>query len=226
MLVDRVAVLHVLTPSSVRGVDSLAVVASLVTGALTGLTLILAIGAQNAFVLRQGVLGEHVGVVVAICVASDVVLIAAGVGGIGVLVEQAGWLLEVVRWLGVAFLTTYGLLSLRRAWHAGALSPDDAPRPGRSRGAVALTAVALTWLNPHVYLDTVLLLGSVAAQQGPTRRWWFGLGAMLGSLVWFLALGYGARSLRGLLARPRAWQVLDVAIGLVMLALALVLVPW
>ena len=145
---------------------------------------------------------------------------------IGVLVERAGWLLEVVRWLGVAFLATYGVLSLRRARHAGALRPDDAPHQGRSLGTVALTAVALTWLNPHVYLDTVLFLGSVAAQQGPTGRWWFGLGAMLGSTVWFLALGYGARSLRGVLARPRAWQVLDVVIGLVMLALAVALVPW
>ena len=199
---------------------------AVLTGLATGLGLIVAIGAQNAFVLRQGALGEHVGVVVAVCTVSDLLLIGAGVGGVGVLVERAGWLLEVVRWLGVAFLGTYGVLSLRRARHAGALRDEDAPPRTRSVRAAVLTALALTWLNPHVYLDTVLLLGSVAAHQGPDGRWWFGLGAGLASTVWFLALGYGARSLRGLLARPRAWQVLDTVIGVGMVALALALVPW
>jgi len=190
-------------------------------GLVTGLTLIIAIGAQNAFVLRQGLLRAHVGVVVAICAVSDLVLILAGVAGIGTLVEQAPTALTVVRWLGVAFLSWYGVASLVRA-----LRPDALRAAGRGaadrRTAVA-TALALTWLNPHVYLDTVLMLGSIANQHGSTGRWWFGGGAALGSLVWFAGLGWGARRASGLLASPRAWQVLDVAIGLTMLGIAVML---
>ena len=186
-------------------------------GFLTGLALIVAIGAQNAFVLRQGLLRSHVGVVVAICAVSDAVLIAAGVAGIGTVVEEAPVALDVVRWLGVAFLTWYGVTALLRARHAEGLAAARASAGGR-RTAV-LTAVALTWLNPHVYLDTVLLLGSVANQHGGDR-WWFALGAVLGSVVWFTGLGYGARRAAGWLSSPRAWRVLDVLIGLTMLAIA------
>ncbi len=192
------------------------------TGLATGLTLIVAIGSQNAFVLRQGLKREHVGPVVAVCAVSDLVLIVAGVGGIGFLVERAGWLLDLVRWLGVAFLVAYGLVSLRRAWHSESLSAEDAP-PASSLRRSLLTALALTWLNPHVYLDTVLFLGSVGAQQGPDLRWWFALGASLGSIVWFTGLGYGASALAPLLARPRSWQVLDALIGVVMITLAVML---
>ena len=187
-------------------------------GLLTGLSLIIAIGAQNAFVLRQGLLSAHVGVVVAICAVSDLVLILAGVGGIGALVEQAPTALVVVRWLGVAFLTCYGGSSLLRA-----LRPDTlraANRSAATRRTAVVTALALTWLNPHVYLDTVLMLGSIAAQHGPEGRWWFGGGAALGSLVWFAGLGWGAGRASGLLASPRAWRVLDVLIGLTMLGIA------
>ena len=191
---------------------------ALSTGLVTGLALIVAIGAQNAFVLRQGLARAHVGPVVAVCLVSDAVLIAAGVAGIGALVEQAGWLLQAVRWGGVAFLTTYGVLSLRRALRPGALRAADTGAGTRHRAV--LTALALTWLNPHVYLDTVLFLGSVATTQGADERWWFGLGAVLGSAVWFLGLGYGARRAHRLLSRPRAWQVLDALIGLAMLLLA------
>ncbi|GHE15690.1 amino acid transporter [Nocardioides flavus (ex Wang et al. 2016)] len=193
-------------------------------GLLTGLSLIVAIGAQNAFVLRQGLRRSHVGLVVAICALSDVVLILAGVGGIGVVVDRAPWAVEVVRWLGVAFLTVYGVGSLRRARTPQVLtvgSPGSAvpSRPER-RVSVAARAVALTWLNPHVYLDTVLLLGSIAGTHGPTGRWWFALGACVASLGWFAGLAYGARLAAPRLASPRAWQVLDVVIGLVMLAIA------
>jgi L-lysine exporter family protein LysE/ArgO len=188
------------------------------TGLLTGLSLIVAIGAQNAYVLRQGLARDRVGVVVAICAASDVLLIVAGVAGVGVLVENAGWALDAVRWLGVAFLTVYGVMSLWRARSPEALRAADAP--ASSLGGVAARALALTWLNPHVYLDTVLLLGSLAASHGPGGRWWFALGAGLASVAWFLGLGYGARLLSPLLARPRAWQVLDVLIGLTMLTIA------
>jgi L-lysine exporter family protein LysE/ArgO len=194
------------------------VLAATLTGLLTGLSLIVAIGAQNAYVLRQGLARDRVGVVVAICAASDVLLIVAGVAGVGVLVENAGWALDAVRWLGVAFLTAYGVMSLWRARSPEALRAADAP--ASSLGGVAARALALTWLNPHVYLDTVLLLGSLAASHGPGGRWWFAIGAGLASVAWFLGLGYGARLLSPLLARPRAWQVLDVLIGLTMLTIA------
>jgi L-lysine exporter family protein LysE/ArgO len=187
-------------------------------GLAAGLSLIVAIGAQNAFVLRQGLAREHVGPVVAICAVSDLVLIVAGVAGIGTLLEQAPTVIDVVRWLGVAFLTWYGVRTLLGVRHASGLAADGGHRLSR-RGAVG-RAVALTWLNPHVYLDTVLLLGSIANTHGPTGRWWFTAGACAASLLWFSALGFGARLASPLLARPRAWQVLDVLIGLTMLAIA------
>ena len=190
---------------------------SAVAGLLTGWSLIVAIGAQNAYVLRQGLARRYVGVVVAICAVSDLVLILAGIAGIGTIVERAPVALDVVRWLGVAFLVGYGVSSLLRARRTQGL---EAARAGSaSARAAAMTAVALTWLNPHVYLDTVLLLGSIANQHGD-GRWWFGLGAALASLVWFIVIGYGARLAHGLLASARAWQVLDVLIGLTMIVIA------
>ncbi|MFC7495270.1 MULTISPECIES: LysE/ArgO family amino acid transporter [unclassified Nocardioides] len=188
-------------------------------GLLTGLSLIIAIGAQNAYVLRQGLAREHVGMVVAICALSDVVLITAGVAGIGSIVERAPWALDVVRWLGVAFLTWYGVSSLLRARRAETLRAAD--RVTVSRRGVAARALALTWLNPHVYLDTVLLLGTIANQHGSPGRWWFAVGACAGSLLWFSGLGFGARYASRWLARPRAWQVLDVLIGVTMIAIAI-----
>ena len=194
---------------------------SLASGLATGLTLIIAIGAQNAYMLRQGLLRQYVGPVVAVCAVSDLVLIVAGVSGIGTVVEQAGWILDVVRWLGVAFLTWYGLSSLLRARRPQTL---EAARAGAPSLKVAVgTAVALTWLNPHVYLDTVLLLGSIAnAQDGGegAGRWWFTVGACVASVVWFTSLGYGARLAERALSTPRAWRILDVLIGLTMLAIA------
>ena len=161
--------------------------AAALTGLLTGASLIVAIGAQNAFVLRQGLAREHIGPVVAICAVSDLVLIAAGVAGIGTIVEEAPAAIDVVRWLGVAFLTWYGVTSLLRARHAGALQAEGGRSLSR-RGAV-VRAGAVSLLNPHVYLDTVLLVGSLAAHQGPTGRWWFAAGACLASILWFLGLG-------------------------------------
>jgi L-lysine exporter family protein LysE/ArgO len=187
-------------------------------GLLTGLSLIVAIGAQNAFVLRQGLRRVRVGAIVAICTLSDFALITAGVSGIGAVVQHAPWALQVVRWFGVAFLTWYGLSSAWRARRASALTaaPDD-PRAGR---VAVRRAVAFTWLNPHVYLDTVLLLGSIANAHGPTGRWWFAAGAGVASTLWFAGLGFGARFAAPLLATPRAWQVLDLLIALTMLVLA------
>ena len=193
-------------------------VGDLAAGLLTGLSLIVAIGAQNAFVLRQGLRRSHVGLVVAICALSDVVLILAGVAGIGVVVDRAPWAVEVIRWLGVAFLTAYGAMSLLRARRPQALAAGEAAV--ESRGGVVAKAVALTWLNPHVYLDTVLLLGSIAGTHGTPGRWWFALGACVASIGWFAGLGYGARLAAPRLADPRAWQVLDVLVGVVMLAIA------
>ena len=187
-------------------------------GLLTGLSLIVAIGAQNAFVLRQGLLRSHVGTVVTLCALSDLVLISAGVSGIGAIVDHAGWVLTVVRWLGGAFLTWYAAGSLRRVGRPERLAAEARGRAPRSQALGR--AAALTWLNPHVYLDTVLLLGSIANSHGSGGRWWFALGAGLASIVWFCGLGFGARLLAPVLCRPRAWQVLDVVIAIVMLAVA------
>lgn len=187
-----------------------------------GLSLIVAIGAQNAFVLRQGLRREHVLVVVAICAVSDAVLIVAGVGGLGVLIQQAGWALVVVRIVGAAFLAWYGIRSAMRALKPSALNADA----GGARmplAAAITTALALTWLNPHVYLDTVLLLGSIGGTYG-VHRWWFAAGAALASLLWFSALGFGSRVLRPLFAKPMAWRLLDAIIALVMIALAVSLI--
>jgi len=189
-----------------------------------GLSLIIAIGAQNAFVLRQGLRREHVLLVVAICALSDLALIALGVGGGGLLFTALPVLVEVVRWVGAAFLLVYGLFAARRALRPSRLTAsDESPALTRpSTLAVAATCLALTWLNPHVYLDTVVLLGSVASTRGEWR-WAFGAGAGLGSILWFSALGFGARLLAPLFARPLAWRVLDALIAVVMVALAVML---
>ncbi|WP_123308400.1 LysE/ArgO family amino acid transporter [Cellulomonas sp. PhB143] len=186
-----------------------------------GLGLIVAIGAQNAYVLRQGLRGEHVGMVVAICAASDLVLIAVGAAGAGAVVAAHETVLVVVTVLGAGVLLTYGVLSARRAVRPGSLeaSTDGAAVPA---AAVATTTLALTWLNPHVYLDTVVLLGSVSATHGD-GRWWFAAGAALGSVLWFSVLGFGAAALRPVFARPAAWRVLDAAIAVIMGLLAVTL---
>lgn len=186
-----------------------------------GMTLIVAIGAQNAFVLRQGLRGEHVVAVVAVCATSDVVLIAAGVQGVGAALEQLPWLVTAVRLAGAAFLLGYGLLAARRALRPAALDPETGGAASGLAAAVG-TCLALTWLNPHVYLDTVLLLGSVASTY-EAGRWWFAMGAATGSTVWFTALGYGARWLRPVFTRPTAWRILDGGIAVVMIALATLL---
>jgi L-lysine exporter family protein LysE/ArgO len=245
-----------------------------------GLSLIIAIGAQNLFVLRQGIRREHVLAVALTCAISDLVLILVGVSGVGAVLTAVPWLIDAVRWAGAAFLVGYGLLAARRALRptgatlevdateprvpaeeplrteasvpAEAAAPAEAPvRPGASVSAEApvrpgasvsaqqavaaaatrrttlaatlATCLALTWLNPHVYLDTVFLLGTVANTHGD-GRWVFAAGAGLGSIAWFLALGYGARLLGRVLASPRAWRILDAVIAVVMIALGISLV--
>jgi len=198
------------------------VIDSASAGFLTGLSLIVAIGAQNAYVLRQGILRAHVPAVVAVCAISDLVLILVGVSGVGAVVDQAPMLLDVVRWFGVVFLIWYALAALRRAFGAEALTASGDGSGAEPRGRVVGRAVALTWLNPHVYLDTVLLVGSIAATHDDVAggRWWFAAGAGLASIVWFNGLGFGASRLAPLLARPRAWQVLEVGIAATMLFVA------
>ncbi|MEW9873337.1 LysE/ArgO family amino acid transporter [Arthrobacter sp. HS15c] len=186
----------------------------------TGLALIVAIGSQNAFVLRQGIRGEHVAAVVLVCSVSDALLIAAGIAGIGALVEANPVVVGVARYAGAAFLVGYGVMAARRAIRPGALKASGHQKALRA-GAAVSTVLALTWLNPHVYLDTVLLLGSVANQQSKDLRWWFGAGAIAASIVWFSALGFGARILRPFFARPSSWRILDGLIAVVMLALGL-----
>lgn len=187
-----------------------------------GLSLIVAIGAQNAFVLRQGLRLEHVWAVVAVCALSDAVLIIAGVGGAGAVLGRLPWLLDIVRFAGAAFLLDYGVLAARRALRPSVLQPDSTG-PTEGFAATITLCLALTWLNPHVYLDTVVLLGSIANTHG-NARWWFAAGAVLASIVWFTALGYGARLLRPVFARPAAWRTLDALIAVVMSALAVSLV--
>ncbi|MCR2763939.1 LysE/ArgO family amino acid transporter [Microbacterium sp. zg.B48] len=223
---------------------------SALAGLGLGFSLIIAIGAQNLFVLRQGLRREHVVLVAAICAISDAVLIALGVSGVGLVLTAVPWLIDVVRWAGAAFLFAYGLLAARRAWRpsGGALAPTETPSDPLDRSPrattvapqtpqasaliaraapralpVALTCLALTWLNPHVYLDTVFLLGSIASTHGHAR-WLFAAGAMAASVIWFFALAFGARYLSRWLGTPRAWRILDAVIALVMVGIGVSLI--
>lgn len=194
---------------------------ALLFGFATSLSLIVAIGAQNAFVLRQGIRNEHVLAVVILCAVSDLVLIIAGVAGVGALVTAHPQLTTIARYGGAAFLLMYGLMAARRALRPATMTPGDSG-PARL-SAVLLTCLALTFLNPHVYLDTVVLLGTLASQQGD-GRWRFGAGAALASLVWFFGLGFGARRLAGLFAKPVTWRILDGVIAVTMIVLSVSLV--
>ncbi|CAH0155619.1 Arginine exporter protein ArgO [Microbacterium oxydans] len=212
---------------------------SVLAGLGLGLSLIVAIGAQNVFVLRQGIRRQHVLAVVIVCALSDAALILAGVAGLGSVIAAAPWLIVVARWAGAAFLLVYGLLAARRAWRGtgDALQVDSAEdsmstASGGTRTAtrtrtplapVLTTVLALTWLNPHVYLDTVLMLGSIAATHGE-ERWLFAAGAVTASILWFTALGFGARYVGRWLRTPLSWRILDAVIAVVMVSIAVSLV--
>ncbi len=189
-------------------------------GFVASLTLIVAIGAQNAYLLKLGVEGRGriLVVVVLICACSDAILIAAGVAGIGAVIEAAPAALDAVRLLGAVFLISYGVLAARRSLNPEGMALDSSPADA-SMKAIILTTLAFTWLNPHVYLDTVMLLGSIANQQGATDRWWWALGAVSASFTWFFLLGFGARLLKPLFARPVAWRILDGLIATLMIGL-------
>lgn len=196
---------------------------TLLAGLGLGLSLIVAIGAQNLFVLRQGIRREHVFTVASICALSDLTLISVGVAGLGAATTALPWLVDVVRWAGAAFLIGYGLLAARRTLHPSAVGGDLSGAGTTGRLPVVATCLALTWLNPHVYLDTVFLLGSVAATHGD-QRWWFALGAGLGSIGWFYSLGYGARLLSRWLTTARGMRLLDGFVAVVMIVLGISLI--
>jgi L-lysine exporter family protein LysE/ArgO len=190
----------------------------LLAGFATALSLIVAIGAQNVFVLRQGLRREHVLPVVLTCALSDALLISSGILGLGALLTRSQLALDIAKFGGAAFLYTYAFLAAKRAFNPGSITAaDHAPAALRS---VVLACLGFTYLNPHVYLDTVVLLGSLANQRGTDGRWLYGLGAVTASFSWFFSLGFFSRKLATLFARPRAWQFLDSSIALLMTTLA------
>ena len=190
-------------------------------GFFTGLSLIIAIGAQNAFVIRQGLTKRYVFTVVAICTVIDASLIALGIGGLGAAIAGLPWLLEVIRWFGVAYLTWFGIKSLISATKNQTL--DAAGVESKSAGKVVSTVLAMSLLNPHVYLDTVIFVGGVGNTFGD-NRWFFAFGAMLASLVWFTSIGYGAKAASRFMSKPVFWKVLDGVIAVIMFTLAISLV--
>ena len=190
---------------------------AITTGFASGLALIIAIGAQNAFVLRQGLKRQNIFAVVLFCAVADAVLIGAGILGLGAVIESVPWLLVVLRFGGAAYLVWFGISSIRRA-----ISPSTLEASGQSKSNLAKaigTAAALTFLNPHVYIDTVILLGSIG-NQFVNDRWWFWLGASIGSFVWFFGLGYFARVLAPFTSSMRFWRILDSLIAVVMFFIA------
>lgn len=193
---------------------------SFIPGFFTGLSLIVAIGAQNAFVIRQGLTKKHVLLVVTICAVADAALIALGIAGLGAIISGLPWLLEVIRWFGVAYLSWFGVRSIMSAFKNESMDASGAQ--SLSKGKVVAAVLGFTLLNPHVYLDTVILVGSVGNQFGDDR-WYFGAGAMLASLVWFTSLGFGARAASGLMSKPIFWRILDSLIACVMFGIAAML---
>lgn len=184
--------------------------------------LIIAIGSQNAFVLRQGLLQRHVGLVVTTCTLGDIALILCGVAGVGALVREWPELLQVLRFGGAAFLGAYGLMAARRAW-AGSNGLAAVTEGGPSWRRVLLACLTFTFLNPHVYLDTMILLGGLSTQYAGLERAAFALGACVASVAWFSTLGYGSRLLLPVFKSPRAWRILDGFVAFFMLSLSLLL---
>lgn len=200
------------------------IAAAIVSGLFTGLSLIVAIGAQNAFVLRQGLVGKFVLPVALLSAVLDVALITLGVAGLGAVLESLPFLLGLVRWLGAGYLIWFGISSLRRA-NSG-VSMDVSGQGKATLTSALISTATFSLLNPHVYLDTVVFLGAVASQFGEDR-WWFALGASVASIVWFLSLAYGAKALSRYVTRPTFWRTLDTIIAIIMfgLAISLILMP-
>ena len=192
-----------------------------VAGFLTGLSLIVAIGAQNAFVLRLGLMRSHVGVAVAICAISDALLIVVGTAGMGAIVQSHKSLLKAVSWIGAAYLLYFAFSAAKRIFKTESLHASE--QTAMSKKSVILSVIGFTWLNPHVYLDTVLLVGSIGSQFG-NQRWFFALGAATASLLWFTGLGYGSKAAARVMARPITWRILDIFITIVMTSIAVSLI--
>jgi len=192
-------------------------VIALIPGFFTGLSLIVAIGAQNAFVIKQGLLRQHVLLIVAICAVSDAALIFLGIGGLGALVQSNTSVLEVIRWFGVLYLAWFGIKSVRSALTNQSLVASESGTTSAKK--IATTVLALTFLNPHVYLDTVILLGSVGNQFNEDR-WFFAVGASVASFAWFSTIGFGARAASKYMSKPIFWKILDSAIAVVMFTIA------
>lgn len=190
-----------------------------IQGLMISLSLIMAIGAQNAFVLRQGLRREHVGIIVIFCICFDALLMTAGVMGMARVLGESAYLARALTFVGFIFLVIYGWMALRRAQTAHQLKAAQGTET-LSRGAALTQAAAFTLLNPHVYLDTVLLVGTIGAQNPLPSRWFFVMGAGSASALWFCVLGFGARLLAPWFAHPKAWQILDVLVGLTMWAIA------
>jgi len=195
-------------------------VIALITGFFTGLSLIVAIGAQNAFVIKQGLLRSHVTLVVTICALSDAILIVLGTSGLGTIIQSQPDLLGFIRWFGVVYLTWFGMKSLLSAFRNETLTASE--QSAESWKKVLLTVLAMTYLNPHVYLDTVIFVGSLA-NQFDSQRWYFALGACIASGIWFSAIGYGAQSASHLMSKPLFWRILDSVIAAIMFTLAITL---
>jgi len=195
-------------------------VIALITGFFTGLSLIVAIGAQNAFVIKQGLLRSHVTLVVTICALSDAILIVLGTGGLGTIIQSQPDLLGFIRWFGVVYLSWFGMKSLLSAFRNETLTASE--QSAESWKKVLLTVLAMTYLNPHVYLDTVIFVGSLA-NQFDSQRWYFALGACIASGIWFSAIGYGAQSASHLMSKPLFWRILDSVIAAIMFTLAITL---
>jgi L-lysine exporter family protein LysE/ArgO len=190
---------------------------AIVPGFLTGLSLIIAIGAQNAFVIRQGLTKKYVLLTVLICACSDALLIALGASGLGALIKSNKDLLEFVRWFGVAYLLWFAFKSAKSAFKQEVL--NSAGEASANKRSVVLTVLALTFLNPHVYLDTVILLGSISNQFG-SDKWFFVTGAIIASFLWFTSIGFGAKSASRFMSRPIFWKILDSLIAAIMLSIA------
>jgi L-lysine exporter family protein LysE/ArgO len=190
---------------------------AVIPGFLTGLSLIIAIGAQNAFVIRQGLTKKYVLLTVLICAISDALLIALGASGLGALTKSNENVLEFVRWFGVIYLLWFAFKSARSAFKKASL--NSAGEASGDIKSVVLTVLALTFLNPHVYLDTVILLGSISNQFG-SDKWFFVLGAMIASFTWFTAIGFGAKSASRFMSKPIFWKILDSIIAAIMLSIA------
>ncbi len=193
---------------------------ALITGLLTGLSLIVAIGAQNAYVLRQGLARKHVLVIVLLCSFSDALLIALGVLGFGQVIQASSLTLEIIRWFGVAYLIWFGVGALRKVFKAEKLEASD--KQVNTLKIAVLTTLSLTFLNPHVYLDTVIFVGGLAHQFGD-QTIYFALGAILASFIWFFGLGFGASRLSPLMAKPVFWKILDTTIAVIMFSIAIAL---